>query len=107
GESKRRTVTFWNKSDFSHFTVVGDHAITAIPPATTPWAAGTKARIRASQQDRDTTNRLSFSTSDAAVIQVYPGGFYEITGATATTATVTIEDKETGDTATVTVTVTA
>lgn len=107
GESKRRTVTFWNKSDFSHFTVVGDHAITAIPPATTPWAAGTKARIRASQQDRDTTNRLSFSTSNAAVIQVYPGGFYEITGAAATTATVTIEDKETGDTATVSVTVTA
>jgi len=107
GESKRRTVTFWNKSDFSHFTVVGDHAITAIPPATTPWAAGRKGRIRASQQDRDTTNRLSFSTSNAAVIQVYPGGFYEITGAAATTATVTIEDKETGDTATVSVTVTA
>lgn len=107
GESKRRTVTFWNKSDFSHFTVVGDHAITAIPPATTPWAVGDKGRIRASQQNRDTTNRLSFTTSNAAVIQVYAGGFYEITGAAAATANVTITDPETGDTVVVAVVVTA
>lgn len=107
GESKRRTVTFWNKSDFSHFTVVGDHTITAIPPATTPWAVGAKGRIRASQQDRDTTNRLSFTTSNAAVVQVYPGGFYEVLGAAAGTATITIEDEGTGDTATVSVVVTA
>jgi hypothetical protein len=105
GESKRRTVTFWNKSDFSHFTVVGDHAITAIPPAGTPWAEGAKGRIRASQQGRDTTNRLSFTTSDASVIQVYPGGFYEVLGDAADTATVTIEDPETGDTVNVAVTV--
>lgn len=107
GESKRRTVTFWNKSDFSHFTVVGDHAITAIPPATTPWAAGRTGRLRASQQDRDTTNRLSFTTSDATVIDIDPGGFYEVLGAAAATATITIEDEGTGDTATVNVVVTA
>lgn len=107
GESKRRTVTYWNKSDFSHFTVVGDHAITAIPPATTPWAVGAKGRIRASQQGRDTTNRLSFTTDDATVIQVYPGGFYEILGADTDTATVTITDQGTGDTVDVNVTVTA
>lgn len=107
GESKRRTVTFANKSDFSHFTVVGDHAITAIPKAVTPWKTLTKGRLRASQQDRDMTNRLSFTTSNAAVIQVYPGGFYEVLGAAAATATITIEDQETGDTATVNVVVTA
>lgn len=107
GESKRRTVTFWNKSDFSHFTPVGEHTITAIPPATTPWAVGTKGRIRASQQGRDTTNRLSFTTDDATVIQVYPGGFYEILGAAASTADITIEDEGTGDTVVVPVTVTA
>lgn len=104
GESKRRTVTFWNKSDFSHFTVVGSHAITAIPPAG-GFTAGGAGRIRASQGGRDTTNRLSFTTSDAAVIQVYPGGFYEVLGAAAATADVTIEDEETGDTVVVTVTV--
>lgn len=107
GESKRRTVTFWNKSDFSYFTVVGSHAITAIPPVGTPWAEGAKGRIRASQGDRDTTNRLSFTTSDAAVIQVYPGGFYEVVGADAGTATITIEDEGTGDTKTISVVVTA
>ena len=104
GESKRRTVTFWNKSDFSHFTVVGDHAITAIEPAG-GFTVGGKGRIRASQQGRDTTNRLSFTTDDAAAIQVYPGGFYEVLGASAETATVTIEDPETGDTVDVGVTV--
>ena len=107
GESKRRTVTFWNKSDFSHFTVVGSHAITAIPRATTPWAAGTSGRRRASQGGRDTTNRLSFSTDDAAIVQVYPGGFYEVTGAASGTAEITITDPETGDTVAVPVTVTA
>lgn len=104
GESKRRTVTFWNKSDFSHFTVVGSHEITAIEPAG-GYTAGDVGRIRASQGGRDTTNRLSFTTSDAAVIQVYPGGFYEVLGASAATADVTIEDPETGDTVDVEVTV--
>lgn len=107
GESKRRTVTFWNKSDFRHFTVVGSHEITAIPPATTPWAVGNKARLRASQGGRDVTNDMSFSTSDATVVQVYPGGFYEVTGAAAGTATITITDRGTGDTETVPVVVTA
>lgn len=107
GESKRRTVNYIQKSDFSHMTVVGDHAITAIEPATTPWEAGTSGRIRASQQGRDTTNRLRFSTSDSSVIEVYPGGFYIITGTAADTATVTVLDPDTGDSDTVSVIVTA
>ncbi len=101
GESKRRTVNFIQKSDFSHFTVVGDHAITPIAPAA--FALGDTGRIRASQQGRDTTNRLSITTSDGEIINVYPGGFYEVTGEG--TATVTITDNATGDTATVEVTV--
>lgn len=105
GESKRRTVTFWNKSDFSHFTVVGDHAITAIPPAVDPWEEGAVGRIRASQQGRDTTNRLRFTTDDPDVIQVYPGGFYQITGSNTDEAVVTITDPGTNDTQTVAVTV--
>jgi len=108
GESKRRTVTFLQKSDFAHFTVVGDHAITAIPPASTPWLSGRKGRVRASQQDRDVTNSLEFRSSDAAIVKVYPGGFYEVTtGAAGRSATITITDPYTGDQATVTVTTTA
>lgn len=107
GESKRRTVNFIPKSDFAHLTVVGDHAITAVPKATTPWKAGSKARLRAVQQGRDTTNRLTFATTNAAVVAVYPGGFYEVTGAAATTATINITDPATGDTVAQAVTVTA
>jgi len=99
GESKRRTVNFIQKSEFSHFTVVGDHTITAIEPGA--YASGDTGRIRASQGGRDTTNRLVFSTSDGDVINVYPGGFYEVTGSG--TATVTIEDPDTGDSVTVAV----
>lgn len=107
GESKRRTVTYAPKSDFAHYTVVGDHAITAIPEATTPWATGRTGRLRASQQGRDRTNALRFSTSNANVIVIDPGGFYEVIGAAATTATITIEDPGTLDTVTVNVVVTA
>lgn len=105
GESKRRTVNFIQKSEFSHFTVVGDHAITAIAPAS--FAPGDTGRIRASQQGRDVTNRLRFSTSNGDVINVYPGGFYEVTGADTETATITISDPGTDDTTPVAVTVTA
>ena len=104
GESKRRTVGFLPKSDFSHQVVIGSHAITAIAPAS--FTAGSKGRIRASQQDRDVTNYLEFSTSNGTVIDVYPGGFYEVKGAAASTATVTITDPGTGDTQTVAVTIT-
>lgn len=104
GEDKRHTVTYNPRGDFSHYTVVGDHAITAIVPAATPWVSGGTGRIRASQGGRDRTNALSFSTSNGAVIQVWPGGYYEVSaGAAARTATVTITDKGTGDTQTVTV----
>ena len=103
GESKRRTINFVQNSDFSHYTVVGPHTITALAPAS--FVAADKGRIRSSQGGRDTTNAMEFTTSDAAVITVSPGGFFEVTGAAATTATVTITDPNTGDTVAVAVTV--
>lgn len=106
GESKRRTVTYNQKGDFAHYTVVGPHVITPIPAASTPWAAGKKARLRASVQGREYTNALTFVSSDAAVVAIYPGGFYEVTGTSGDTATITIRDVDAGTTATVNVTVT-
>lgn len=103
GESKRRTVGYLSRGDFAHYTVVGDHAITAIPPAS--FAAGSKGRIRASQQSRDTTNSLRFTSSDTSVIEIAAGGFYEVVGDAADTATITIRDPYTNDIATVPVTV--
>lgn len=105
GESKRHTRSWFSKSDFSHYTVVGDHAITAIAPSS--FGEGDKGRIRASQQGRDTTNRLTFSSDDATVIEVYPGGFFEVMGAEDDTATITITDEGTNDSVIVSVTVVA
>lgn len=108
GESKRYTKSFIQKSEFSHFVVVGDHAITAIAPSTDPWEEGKVARLRASQKGRDVTNYLEFTSSDDTVVKIAKkGGFYTVTGSASDTATITITDPGTGDTQTVSVTVTA
>lgn len=104
GESKRRTVTYLQKSDFAHLTIVGAHTLTAIEPAS--FEAGDKGRIRVGVQGRDYTNALRFTSDDPTVIDIYPGGFYEVTGVATDTATITIEDVDAGTSTTVSVTVT-
>lgn len=106
GESKRYTKGYIPRGEFSHFTPVGDHAITTIPATTATPEPGAKGRFRALQQSRDVTNRLRWSTSNPDVIQVYPGGAYEVTGADEATATITVTDDGTGDTKTIAITVT-
>lgn len=101
----RRTVGFLSQGNVAIYTIVGDHAITALPPTTAPWAAGKKARLRATVQDRDYTNALNFRSSDASVVRVFAGGFYEVTGTAGDTATITITDPGTNTTQTVAVTV--
>lgn len=101
----RRTVGLLNQGDAEFYTIVGAHTITTSLPAT-PWAAGKKGRIQGVVQDRDYTNALSFSSSDADVVQVYPGGFYEVVGTASDTATITIRDAAAGTSTTATVTVT-
>lgn len=103
----RRTVGFQMAGESAFYTVVGAHTITAVPPASTPWAVGKKARLRATVQDRDYTNALSFQSSDPDVVKVFPGGFYEVVGADTDTATITISDERAGTTQTVSVVVTA
>lgn len=105
-EAYRRTVGFQMAGEAAFYTVVGTHTITAIPPAVDPWDAGKKARLRAEVQDRDYTNALTFSSDDADVVTVYPGGFYEVTGTAAETATITIRDERANTSQTVNVTVT-
>lgn len=102
GESHRRTVPFALVGDFAHYTVVGPHTLTAIP-ATVTGADGEKGRIRVSVQSRDYTNALRFTSSNAAVIEVFRGGYYTLTGTG--TATVTIDDVDAGTSTTVSVTV--
>lgn len=107
GESKRYTKNYLQKSDFAHCVVVGDHSTVATIPATTDTPApGAVGRYRAALFGRDVTNYMEWSSDDAAVILMYPGGFYSVTGANTDTATVTATDPVTGDTATIAVTVT-
>lgn len=100
----RRTVGFKQAGEAAFYTIVGDHVITAIEP--TDWASGDTGRLRATVQDRDYTCALTFISSDASVVEIYPGGCYKVTGASGSTATITIEDTKAGTSETVTVTVT-
>ncbi len=97
GESVRRTVGFNSQGDFSHYTIVGEHDITAVTPDS--FAVGDKGRIRGVVQDRDYTNALVFISSNPDVIQTTSGGFYEVTGEGS--AIVTIRDDEAGTSTTV------
>lgn len=95
GESKRRTVTFSSAEESAYYTVVGEHVLTAVETDNT-YAVGEKRRIRIEVQGRDFTNYtgLRWTSSDADVIDIHPGGAYEIIGTG--TATVTVEDTEAG-----------
>lgn len=104
GEAKRYTKNYIPKGAFSHYTVVGAHTITTLPATTSSITSTSKGRYRAFQGGRDVTNRLVWSTSNSARVQVYPGGAYA--GVSAGSATVTVTDPEAGTSATITVTVT-
>lgn len=100
GESTRRTVGFAAYGQAHPYTIVGEHTLTQIGAPT--FAVGDTGRLRIAVQGRDYTNALSFRSSDATVVEVYKGGFYEViaTGS----ATITVEDRDTGDTLTIPVT---
>lgn len=107
-DAYRRTVGFQQAGEAAFYTIVGPHTITAIPPATTPWKAGNKARLRASVGDRGYTSALTFRSSDSAIVEIdSKGGAYTVKGTTGDTATITITDDRAGTSATVAVTVTA
>lgn len=106
-DALRRTVQFLSQGEVAVYTVVGTHTLTAVPPSTAPWAAGSKKRLRVTIQGRDVTNMdtLAFQTSDPDVVVIDPGGFYEVTGSASDTATITIRDEGAGTSTTVAVTV--
>ena len=103
-EAIRRTRSFISQGAMAPFTIVGSHTIT-MQNGTNPFTAGKKGRMRGIVQNRDYTNALSFRSSDPGVIQVYPGGFYEITGSAGGTATVYVEDRRAGTSVEVEVTI--
>lgn len=90
--SVRRTVGLTGKGGFAHYTIVGDHELTIVPP-TGGFSAGDKGRILVEVQGRDYTNALSFVSDDPSVIRVYPGGFFEVTGEASDEATITVRER--------------
>lgn len=92
----RRTVGFLSQGDAEFYTIVGAHTITALPPATAPWAAGNKARLRGVVQGRDYTNALTFSSADPEIVSIFSGGFYEVTGTVGEEVEITITDRAAG-----------
>lgn len=102
-EAQKRTVNFLNQGNLAVYTVArsGAAALT-VSSVTLSAAAGAKGRFEASLNGRF-YGGVTWTSSDADVIEVFPGGFYTITGAAADTATVTAEHN--GLTATIAVTV--
>lgn len=101
--SVRRTVGLTGKGGFAHYTIVGDHTLTIVPPPG-GFSAGDKGRILVTVQGRDYTNAVSFQSDDPSVINVYPGGFFEVTGDATDEATITVSERGvTSDTLQVTV----
>lgn len=101
-EDSRRTVSFLPRGDFGHYTIVGPHTLTP-SSATLTGADGDKGRLQVAVQNRDYTGALSYQTSDVNVVDVYPGGYYTLTGTG--TATITVSDEDAGTTTTIAVTV--
>lgn len=107
-DALRRTIQFLSQGSIAVYTVVGPHVLTAVVPATTPWVAGNKARLRVTISDRDVTNMdtISFQTSDPTVVVISSDGTYEVVGSAADTADITITDEGAGTSTTVAVVVT-
>ena len=101
GESVRRTVGFNSRGDFSHYTIVGDHAIDIVEPSGS-YNVGDVGRFRGIVQDRDYTNALQWVSSDSDVIEVTRGGFFRVVGAGE--ADITARDREANEEETITVT---
>jgi hypothetical protein len=86
------------------YTVTRSGAAALVVPSTATPEPGEKGRFEATLNGRF-YGGVEWSTSDSDVIQVWPGGFYTVTGADTDTATVTATVN--GLSGTIAVTVTA
>lgn len=104
-EGQRRTVTALSRGNLAVYTVTRSGAAALVVPATATPAPSEKGRFEATLNGRY-FGGVEWSTSDPDVIQVWPGGFYTVTGADTDTATITVRHKGLSDTIAVTVTAT-
>lgn len=103
-EAQKRSANFLSRGNLAVYTVTRSGAATLVVPSTATPEPGDKGRFEATLNGRF-YGGVEWSTSDPDVIQVWPGGFYTVTGADTDTATVTATVN--GLSGTIAVTVTA
>lgn len=101
-EAQKRSANFLSQGNLAVYTVTRSGAAALVVPATATPAAGAKGRFEAELNGRF-YGAVDWSSSDPNVIQVFPGGFYTVTGAATDTATVTASAHGLTDTIAVTV----
>jgi hypothetical protein len=102
-EAQKYTLNWLSRGALSVYTVARSGAAALSVPATATPEPGTKGRFGATLNGRF-YGGVEWSSSDPDVIEVYPGGFYVVTGADTDTATVTARVGNLTDTVAVTVT---
>lgn len=102
-DPQKRTVNWLNQGNFAVYTVTRSGAAALVVPTTATPAPGAKGRFEATLNGRY-YGGVEWSTSDPDVIQVWPGGFYTVTGADTETATVTATHNGLSDDIAITVT---
>ena len=102
-EAQKRSVNWLSRGNLSVYTVSRSSAAALVVPATATPEPGAKGRFEATLNGRF-FGGADWSTSDPDVIQVWPGGFYTVTGADEDTATITVTHGALSDTIAITVT---
>lgn len=102
-EAQKRSVNWLNQGNLAVYTVTRSSAAALVVPATATPVPGAKGRFEATLNGRF-YGGASWSSSDNDVIQVWPGGFYTVTGSDTDTATVTVSHNGLTDSIAVTVT---
>jgi hypothetical protein len=102
-EAQKYTLNWLSRGNLSVYTVARSGSAALVVPATATPAPSAKGRFEATLNGRF-FGGAEWSTSDPDVIEVYPGGFYVVTGADTDTATVTVTHGNLSHTIAVTIT---
>lgn len=101
--AQKRSVNWLSRGNLATYTVTRSGAAALVVPSTATPEPGAKGRFEATLNGRY-FGGVEWSSDDPDVIQVFPGGFYTITGTDTDTATVTASHNGLTDTIAVTVT---
>lgn len=87
-EAQKRTVNFLSRGNLATYTVTRSGAAALVSPTTLTETVGDKGRLLTTLNGRPFYG-ASYSSSDPAVVEVFPGGFWTAVGTGSATITVT------------------